>query len=340
VDTDDVLGPPYERHIIELGSDDEGPVVATLVRRRGATPSRRAVLYVHGYVDYFFQTHLADFFIERGWDFYAIDLRKYGRSLGDHQTPNFCRSLTDYFPELDEAARIIREQDGHDQMLVAGHSTGGLIISLWAHTRSGRGIVDGLFLNSPFFDFNASWLMRRPVAAAVGGVSRRYPYRIVPLATVGLYGQSIHSDHRGEWTYELTWKPVQGFPVRAAWLEAIRRGQRRLRAGLAIDAPVLVACSTRTFRGKDWTEDVRVTDSVLDVEHIVRWAPRLGPRVTIVRFDGGMHDLTLSGKDVRAEVFRELGRWVDAFVPPRGTPEVEVPPAPEDRADDRADATA
>jgi alpha-beta hydrolase superfamily lysophospholipase len=340
VDTDDVLGPPYERHIIELGSDDEGPVVATLVRRRSATPSRRAVLYVHGYVDYFFQTHLADFFIERGWDFYAIDLRKYGRSLRDHQTPNFCRSLTDYFPELDEAAQIIREQDGHDQMLVAGHSTGGLIISLWAHTRSGRGIVDGLFLNSPFFDFNASWLMRRPVAAAVGGVSRRYPYRIVPLSTLGLYGQSIHRDHRGEWTYELAWKPVQGFPIRAAWLEAIRRGQRRLRAGLGIDAPVLVACSTRTFRGKDWTEDVRVTDSVLDVEHIVRWAPRLGPRVTIVRFDGGMHDLTLSGKEVRAEVFRELGRWVDAFVPPRGTPEVEVPPAPEDRADDRAGATA
>jgi alpha-beta hydrolase superfamily lysophospholipase len=324
VDTDDVLGPPYERHIIELGSDDEGPVVATLVRRRSATPSRRAVLYVHGYVDYFFQT----------------DLRKYGRSLRDHQTPNFCRSLTDYFPELDEAAQIIREQDGHDQMLVAGHSTGGLIISLWAHTRSGRGIVDGLFLNSPFFDFNASWLMRRPVAAAVGGVSRRYPYRIVPLSTLGLYGQSIHRDHRGEWTYELAWKPVQGFPIRAAWLEAIRRGQRRLRAGLGIDAPVLVACSTRTFRGKDWTEDVRVTDSVLDVEHIVRWAPRLGPRVTIVRFDGGMHDLTLSGKEVRAEVFRELGRWVDAFVPPRGTPEVEVPAAPEDRADDRAGATA
>jgi alpha-beta hydrolase superfamily lysophospholipase len=335
-----VLGLPYERHIIELGSDDEGPVVATLVRRRSATPSRRAVLYVHGFVDYFFQTHLADFFVERGWDFYAIDLRKYGRSLREYQTPNFCRSLTDYFPELDEAARIIGARDGHDQMLVAGHSTGGLIISLWAHTLSGRGIIDGLFLNSPFFDFNASWLMRRPVASVVGGISRWTPYRIVPLSTLGLYGQSIHSNHYGEWTYELAWKPVLGFPVRAGWLEAIRRGQRRLRAGLAIDAPVLVACSTRTFRGKAWTEDARVTDSVLDVEHIARWAPRLGPRVTIARFDGGMHDLTLSGKDVRAKVFRELARWVDAFVPPPETPEVRVPPAPEDRADDRTPATA
>jgi alpha-beta hydrolase superfamily lysophospholipase len=336
----DVLGPPYERHTIDLGTDDEGQVVATLVRRRSEQPTRRAVLYVHGFVDYFFQTHLADFFAERGWDFYALDLRKYGRSLLPHQTPNFARSLTEYYPELDEAARIIREQDGHDQLLVAGHSTGGLVTSLWAHSRQGRGIVDGLFLNSPFFDFNVPWLVRRPVMATVLGVSRRNPYRQIPVANLGLYGESLHSDHRGEWTYDLAWKPVLGFPVTTGWLAAIRRGQNRLRAGLAIDAPVLVACSTRTFRGRAWHDDVRTTDAVLDVEHIVRWAPRLGPRVTIARFDGGIHDLTLSGKEVRAEVFRELGRWVDAFLPPPGTPEIDVPPAPEDKADDKSQATA
>jgi alpha-beta hydrolase superfamily lysophospholipase len=290
------------------------------------------VLYVHGFVDYFFQTHLADFFVERGWDFYALDLRKYGRSLLTHQTPNFCRSLTDYFPELDETARIIRTVDGHDQMLVVGHSTGGLITSLWAHVRQGQGIVDGLFLNSPFFDFNVPWALRRPAMSLLVSASRRQPYRILRLSALGLYGQSIHSDHRGEWTYDLNWKPLLGFPVRVGWLDAIKRGQRRLRRGLDIDAPMLVACSTRTFHGRAWSEDARVSDAVLNVEHIVRWAPRLGPRVTIARFDGGLHDLTLSGKEVRADVFRELGRWVDAFLPPPETPDVSVPPAPEDTA--------
>jgi len=336
----DVLGPPYERHTIDLGRDDEGSVVATLVRRRADRPTRRAVLYVHGFVDYFFQTHLADFFAERGWDFYALDLRKYGRSLLPHQTPNFARSLTDYYPELDEAARIIREEDGHDQMLVSGHSTGGLITALWSHSRQGRGLIDGLFLNSPFFDFNGPWLVKRPLMAAVVGVSGRTPYRKIPTASAGFYGESLHTDHRGEWTYDLAWKPILGFPVTAGWLNAIRRGQRRLRAGLGIDAPIMVACSTRTYKGRAWHEDVRLTDVVLDVDHIVRWAPRLGPRVTIARFDGGVHDLTLSGPEVRAEVFRELGRWVDAFVPPPGTPEIDVPPAPEDKADDKSQATA
>ena len=67
------------------------------------------MLYVHGFVDYFFQTHLAEFFTARGYDFYALDLRKYGRSLLDHQTPNFCRDMSEYFPEIDAAVRIIRD---------------------------------------------------------------------------------------------------------------------------------------------------------------------------------------------------------------------------------------
>jgi alpha-beta hydrolase superfamily lysophospholipase len=307
----DVLGPPFERYTIELDPDDEGPVVATLVRRRAERPSRRAVLYVHGFVDYFFQTHLADFWTDRGWDFYALDLRKYGRSLLSHQTPNFCRDLADYFPELDAAAAFVRDRDDHDTMLVMGHSTGGLLATIWAHARRDAGIIDGLLLNSPFFDINAPWLVRRPLAAAVTRLGRGAPHRVLPFGLGTVYGECLHADHRGEWRYDLTWKPLAGFPVRIGWLAAIRRAQRQLRAGLDIPVPVLVACSTRTFRRRRWHGSAMLADAVLDVAHMVRWAPRLGPQVTVARIDGGMHDLTLSGPAVRGKVFAEIERWVD-----------------------------
>ncbi len=77
----DLLGEPFFAETIDFPSDDEGPVVATLVRARCDQPTRKAVLHVHGFADYFFQTEYAAWWLERGYDFYAIDLRKYGRSL-------------------------------------------------------------------------------------------------------------------------------------------------------------------------------------------------------------------------------------------------------------------
>ncbi|GAA3180448.1 hypothetical protein GCM10020255_074200 [Rhodococcus baikonurensis] len=56
---------------------------ATLVRyqpQKEAVKTRRAVLYVHGFTDYFFQKHLAEHFAEQGYAFFALDLRKCGRS--------------------------------------------------------------------------------------------------------------------------------------------------------------------------------------------------------------------------------------------------------------------
>ena len=311
----DILGGQFLRRTIDLGTDDEGPVVATLVSRKAETPTGRAVLYVHGYVDYFFQEHLADFYGTRGFDFYALDLRKYGRSLMPYQTPNFVRSISEYFPELDEAARIIREEDGHDQLLVNAHSTGGLITALWAHRVRDAGIVDGLFMNSPVFEINVPRLQRATLGPAIDALARVRPYARVRASVSMAYGHSIHATHHGEWSYNLEWKPLESFPVRAAWLAAIRAAQARLHQGLSIPVPVLVACSTRSFRGTSWTEAAMRADAVLDVEHIAHYASRLGSHVTIVRIDGGLHDLTLSAPPVRARVFEELDRWIGAYLP-------------------------
>ena len=313
----DLLGPPYQRHVIELADDAEGPVTATLVRRLAgpAGPGRAAVLYVHGFIDYFFQTHLADFYVERGIDFYAIDLRKYGRSLADHQTPNHCAAIADYYPELDEAARLIRSVDGHDRLLVNGHSTGGLIAALWANDRRADGVVDGLFLNSPFLDLPGPWLMRRPGVALVSGLARYAPELRLPFAVSEVYGRSIHHDLDGTWPYDLTWKPLTGFPVRTSWLRAIRQGQLRVRSGLDLTIPVLVAASTASYTGR-WSPAAQRSDTVLDVVAIARWSATLGRCVTLIRVDGGLHDLTLSPPPVRDRLFADVGHWLTGYFDP------------------------
>ncbi len=58
------------------------------------------VLYVHGWSDYFFQKRLARFWTDRGARFYALDLRKYGRSLRPGQTPGYIADLDTYDEDI------------------------------------------------------------------------------------------------------------------------------------------------------------------------------------------------------------------------------------------------
>ena len=157
--TPDVLGTGYQAMTLDLADDDEGAVQSTLVRFRTNAATPRAVLYVHGFADYFFQTELAEFHAARGEDFYAIDLHKYGRSLRPHQTPYLMADVADYYTELDAALRFIMEE-GHDHLVINAHSTGGLIVPLWLHDRRLQGYdldaVHGIVLNSPFLEIPAS----------------------------------------------------------------------------------------------------------------------------------------------------------------------------------------
>ncbi len=69
-------------------------------------------------------------------------------------------------------------------------------------------------------------------------------------------------------------------------------------------------CSTASYYGDDWTEDAQYRDAVLDVNDIVRIGTRLGRHVTLVRVEGGMHDLFLSSRPVRTALYRYVFKWL------------------------------
>jgi alpha-beta hydrolase superfamily lysophospholipase len=307
----DLLGPPYERLRIDLAPDREGPVVATLVRRRAGRDTGRAVLMIHGLADYFFQTDAADFLVENGWDVYGIDLRKYGRSLLPHQTPNLCEQVEDYYPELDAALDLI-VADGAQNVLVWGHSTGGLIALLWAqHQRDDRpdSRLSAVALNSPFLDFALPWAVRSPLIAALAPLGRRFPRLVVPQPTSTAFAEHTHREMAGEWDYDLTLKPPTGYPIRLGWITAVRAAQRRVHRGLDLRLPVLVGCSARS--SAPGAGLAAGTDIVLDVEQIARWAPSIGRHVTLIRYQDATHNLVLSRLPVRQQVLNDLLTWAE-----------------------------
>lgn len=312
----DVLGSPYTVEVIEMPDDDEGTVIASLVRRTPEEPNGAAVLHVHGFADYFFQTEYAEWWTARGYTFYALDLRKHGRSLLPHQSPCYVDSLDDHFPELDRAWQRITERDGFRRVLVSGHSTGALTVLLWLQSRQPLELA-GLVLNSPWFDMHGSFWTRTVGTTVVKQVGARQPKREISRSVSGLYARSLHRDYEGEWDFNLDWKPLQSFPVYAGWLRAVRNGHARLHRGLRIQQPALVLSSRRSTQPTEMEPDVHRTDIVLDVGQIRKWAPAVGEHLTSIAIDDALHDVFLSASKVRARAFEVLDRWHTAYIKPR-----------------------
>jgi alpha-beta hydrolase superfamily lysophospholipase len=324
----DVLGEPFEQLTLDLADDFQGPVVATLIRRRESVLSRIAslfddeavargwdVLYVHGWSDYFFQTELAEYWHSQGARFFALDLRKYGRSLREHQTPGYITNLADYDEDFEAALAAMGHGHGMQstrRLLIMGHSTGGLTVSLWADRHPER--AHALVLNSPWLEFQAGAVGRRALAPLASIGARLDPRAQLPNVDLGFYSRAVSKAMDGEWEYNTAWRPARGFPAHPAWLAAVFAGHQRVAAGLSIEIPVLSMVSAKSTLSVTWSDDMLSSDSVLVVDEIAEQSLRLAPTVTVAKITGAIHDVLLSSQSVRTYAYGQITQWARAYL--------------------------
>ena len=306
----DVLGDGYLRRTFQMPDDYEGKVVCTLVKKPQLDSVKQAVLYIHGYNDYFFQKQLGDSVNAHGYNFYAMDLRKYGRSILPNQNLFFCKSLKEYFADIDTALATIRSE-GNERILLMAHSTGGLITPYYLNSKKGELPIDGLILNSPFLDWNFGWLMEKVVLPTVAFVGRLFPNLTVQGLGDPNYAYSLLKQYKGEWEFDTNWKMIFGHPKKAGWINAIQEAQKTVQKGIGLDCPVLVMSSNKSFpETKEWNNEYLSSDIVLDIHDIQKYGQKLGNYVTRDTIQNGIHDLILSEKDSRDHVYRTVFDWL------------------------------
>ncbi|GAA2523661.1 alpha/beta hydrolase [Rarobacter incanus] len=321
----DILGPGFEALTLDLRSDDEGPVVATLVRSLPSAPQLRHlrpvarplddvdILYIHGWSDYFFQTQLARFFTDRGARFFALDLRKYGRSLRPGQTAGFITDLTEYDEDIEAALTVIKQDlppgTKPRRLIPMGHSTGGLIWSLWVARHPGA--ASALILNSPWLEFQLSATVRTAIAPIVNLQASLTPHNAAPNIDFGFYAraQRACADPAQPMVINEAWRPEHTTAVRAAWLKAILVGHATVQAGLDIKVPICVLLSEKFAPPTRWSDQLTRCDTVLVVDEIAKAALKLGQTVTVNRISGAIHDVFLSRRKARADAYRRMEDW-------------------------------
>lgn len=301
------------------------------------------VLYLHGWSDYFFQTEVADFWRELGANFYALDLRRYGRSIRKGQTLGLIDDLSRYDEDLDAALRVMGYQkismpraaagsapadDASEnlsllseryvhprgrRLVLMGHSTGGLTLSLWAARYPGS--ASALVLNSPWLEFQGRSVLRSAIKPLIDLSSKLAPKEFLPNVDFGFYSRITSAAEEGEWTYNLDWRPLISFPVPVVWLRAVLEGHHRVMEGLALETPTLVMLSDKSVLSLTWQESMRKADTVLDTEVIAQRALSLGYCVTVARIPDALHDVLLSPLAVRTKAFEQLRNWLLGYLP-------------------------
>lgn len=325
----DILGEDYQAATLDLGEDPDGQgeVFATLVRYRPGgqdpakdhpSPPRPALLWVHGMTDYFFQEHVARHFFENGYDFYALDLRKCGRSRTEEQTWHYVSDLKLYFVDLAAALDAIPNPD----VALIAHSTGGLITPLWLdHLRredpSRFHRIKGLILDSPWLGMmGVSPTTVKALQPAINALSKIIPRAPFPGGGLATFGQSIHKSQHGEWDFNLTFKPLGGHRKYVGWLAAILKGFDEIHSGRTkVGVPVLTLCSTKSYLGQPYSNKTNEADVVIDVAQTQRWAKELSLDYTLHRIRGARHDVFLSMAGPRAEAFAACDAWLKRTLP-------------------------
>ena len=316
----------YQQATVHLGEDAEGEIVATFVRKDPSKLTlqerwrrwhfsvrghRLAIMYVHGWNDYFYRRHASEYWESLGIPFYAVDLRKFGRSYRPYQTPGYIEDLHEYRLEFNALRdQIVKEQGKDVRILMIAHSQGGLSASLWVNAEHPHH-VEALALNSPWLELQGNRMFRLLSTPVVQMYRLRGGKTVMPMRDPGFYARCIKRSTGGEWDYlDHPLNPGVEFLTRAGWMQAIYNGQDEIAKNLDIQIPVLVCTSDKSMMLQStWDEGMREADSVLDITAIRQAALHLGDVVALATIRGGLHDLSMSKPDARRKYFRIVTMW-------------------------------
>lgn len=274
--------------------------------------SQKAVLYIHGFNDYFFNEEFVEKFTQQGYSFFAIDLHNYGRNLTSFSKPYYFKNIHEFDEELNMAISIMKNDFDISNITLYGYSQGGLIAALYANTYHN---VNQLILDSSFFDFNFNPWIEKLILPIVAYVGQYFPDYKITSKEPNIFGQSLHKDFYGEWNFDIKLKSIQtNAPIYLGWIHAVYEAQQYLHKGIDVNIPVLNIYSNRSNPEQTTKDALFKSDIVLDVNDISVYGKSLNKTselTTNIIIENAMHGVILSTPNVRAQAYDSIFNWLN-----------------------------
>ena len=256
-------------------------------RGRSAVDARGRLLAVHGLGDHSGRFEaVAAAAVERGLDFYALDLRGHGRSQGRR---GHAAALDRLLQDVDRFRRRARAETSAKPTILLGHSLGGLVVGRYVQEFGFPGLY-GAVLVAPFLEVALkppAWKLR------LGGIADR----ILPALTLGneiaVDDQFRDVAERQRWLAD----PLVHDRISARLFNEMQRNARLFRSRVdQMRTPFLVL--------------VPGDDRIVSASATVECTKRFGGPVDVRDYPGAFHALLQDPSTDR--VIADISDWIEA----------------------------
>jgi alpha-beta hydrolase superfamily lysophospholipase len=267
--------------------------------------NKKALIWIHGFNDYYYHFHIGDKLLNEGYDIYALTLRRYGEVCSNKEGLFYTNNLDEYLEDIDNVFNFISKYN-YEKIFLYGHSTGGLTSTIYCQKGEYRDKINGLILNAPFFDFNDSIFnefLLKHIVSRIGYFFPRFKLKKYNPNKYNANSEEIYERFYFNDNYKLR----GGSPVYAGWIYTINKHQELIKnKNISLDIPILVIYSDKTIAGNKQDKG----DNTLDMSEINKYSDYLGNNVKEVIIKDAIHDVLCSEDKPRKEAIKCMFDWL------------------------------
>ena len=269
----------------------------------------KAILWIHGYNDYYYHFYIGELLLKEGYDIYAICLRRYEQN---NLTPFYTDDINEYIEDINNLFPII-SKNNYKKILFYGHSTGALISILYCNYGKFKNKIDGLILNSPFFEFNLDSLSLFCLKYIVYYLGYYFPQFLIRGKNENNIN-SLTSEIKKRFYIDYNKKFNYLPQVYFGWVRTIIMNQSKIQnKEINLKKPILILHSDKSiYPSIDKTTENG--DDTLNINDIIKYSKYIGNNVTRIEINNAIHDVFCSNIKSRNKAINEMFNWLNKFI--------------------------
>jgi len=267
-----------------------------------------AFIWIHGYNDYYFHFHVGEELLKNGYDVYAITFRNFGKIAKDRRYIHYVKSWDSYFKDINNSLEWIMKNKKHKKFVLYGHSTGGLISTIYMNEGKYKNIFHGLILNSPFFDFYGSDTKEFIIKYIYYYIAFIFPTFIASSGSNKISKVPFYKNILKRYYFNQNYKLTYPSHIFVSYLQNAAYHQNRIQNNkINISKPILVLHSEKSTR---WPECNDNTDCILDINEIKKYSRLIGNNVKLKSLNGATHDVLLSKNNITKKGIQYIIKFI------------------------------